>query len=98
MSVTDEILVSPEVLECPYDFYRRVREEAPVHRTPMGFYVVSRYEDVLSVVRQPAVREQMLVHGAEPAAPASPEEFAAFIRAESARWGKVVRAAGLQPE
>ena len=51
MSVTDEILVSPEVLECPYDFYRRVREEAPVHRTPMGFYVVSRYEDVLSVVR-----------------------------------------------
>jgi tripartite-type tricarboxylate transporter receptor subunit TctC len=54
--------------------------------------------DVLSVVRQPAIREQMLTHGAEPAAPASPEEFAAFIRAESARWGKVVRAAGLQPE
>lgn len=51
MSVTEEILVSPEVLECPYDFYRRVREEAPVHRTPMGFYVVSRYDDVLSVVR-----------------------------------------------
>ena len=51
MSVTDEILVSPEVLECPYDFYRRVRDEAPVHRTPMGFFVVSRYEDVLSVVR-----------------------------------------------
>ncbi len=51
MSVTDEILVSPEVLECPYDYYRRVREEAPVHQTPLGFYVVSRYDDVLAVVR-----------------------------------------------
>lgn len=51
MSVTDEILVSPDVLECPYDFYRRVREEAPVHQSPMGFWLVSRYEDVLSVVR-----------------------------------------------
>ena len=51
MSVTQEVLVSPEVLECPYDFYRRVREEAPVHQTPLGFWVVSRYDDVLSVVR-----------------------------------------------
>ena len=51
MSVTEEVLVSPEVLECPYDFYRRVREEAPVHQTPLGFWVVSRYDDVLSVVR-----------------------------------------------
>ncbi len=51
MSVTDEILVSPEVLECPYDYYRRVREEAPVHQTPLGFYVVSRYDDVLAIVR-----------------------------------------------
>jgi cytochrome P450 len=51
MSVTHEILVSPDVLACPYDFYRRIREEAPVHQTPMGFWVVSRYDDVLSVVR-----------------------------------------------
>ncbi len=51
MSVTDEVLVSPDVLECPYDYYRRVRDEAPVHQTPLGFWVVSRYDDVLSVVR-----------------------------------------------
>ena len=53
MAITDEILVTPEVLECPYDFYRRVREEAPVHQTPLGFWVVSRYDDVMSVVRDP---------------------------------------------
>jgi len=54
MSVTEEVLVTPEVLACPYDFYRRIREEAPVHRTPLGFFVVSRYEDVLAVVRDTA--------------------------------------------
>jgi cytochrome P450 len=46
-------MVSPEVLECPYPYYERVREEAPVHQTPLGFWAVSRYEDVLSVVRNP---------------------------------------------
>lgn len=51
MSVTDEILVTPEVLTCPYDYYRRVRGEAPVHQTPLGFWVVSRYDDVMSIVR-----------------------------------------------
>jgi tripartite-type tricarboxylate transporter receptor subunit TctC len=28
----------------------------------------------------------------------SPEEFAAFIKAEAAKWAKVVKAAGIQPE
>jgi cytochrome P450 len=51
MSVTEQLLVSPDVLACPYDYYTQVREEAPVHQTPLGFWVVSRYEDVLSVVR-----------------------------------------------
>ena len=46
-------MVSPDVLECPYPYYKRVREEAPVHQTPLGFWAVSRYEDVLSVVRNP---------------------------------------------
>jgi cytochrome P450 len=49
--ITAEVLVRPEVLECPYPFYERVRNEAPVHQTPLGFWVVSRYDDVMSVVR-----------------------------------------------
>ena len=51
--ITKVNMVSPEVLECPYPYYQRVREEAPVHQTPLGFWAVSRYEDVLSVVRNP---------------------------------------------
>ncbi|MEX0846935.1 MAG: cytochrome P450 [Ilumatobacteraceae bacterium] len=49
--VREEVLVTPEVLECPYPYYARVRDEAPVHQTPLGFYVVSRYEDVVAIVR-----------------------------------------------
>ena len=52
-NITSVNMVSPEVLECPYPYYKRVREEAPVHQTPLGFWAVSRYEDVLSVVRNP---------------------------------------------
>lgn len=43
-SVTEEFLVTPEILACPYDYYRRVRDEAPVHQTPLGFWSVSRYD------------------------------------------------------
>jgi tripartite-type tricarboxylate transporter receptor subunit TctC len=28
----------------------------------------------------------------------SPDEFAAFIRAETVKWAKVAKAAGIQPE
>jgi cytochrome P450 len=38
----------------PYPAYRALRETAPVHRSPgSGFYSVSRYDDVLSVLKRP---------------------------------------------
>jgi cytochrome P450 len=52
--VTEERLVSTEVLECPYPYYQRVRDEAPVHRTPQGFWLVSRFADVSTVLRDTA--------------------------------------------
>jgi len=30
----------------PYPSYRRLRDEDPVHRTPRGYWVLSRFEDV----------------------------------------------------
>ena len=47
-------LMDPEVLGSPYDFYAALREHAPVHLTPYGFWLISRYDDVLAVVRDPA--------------------------------------------
>jgi cytochrome P450 len=42
---------SPEVVECPFPFYEALREEAPVHRLPDGTWLVSRWDDVVRVVR-----------------------------------------------
>jgi cytochrome P450 len=50
-SVLDERLLSAEILEYPYPYYRRVRDEAPVHRTSLGFWLVSRFADVSTVLR-----------------------------------------------
>ena len=40
---------------------------------------------------------RLVADGAEPAR-TSPEEFAAHIRRELARWGKVIRDAHIQPD
>src|SRR4051794_16350139 len=34
----------------PYSHYKRLREEDPVHRSPVGTWVVSRYRDVREVL------------------------------------------------
>jgi len=36
----------PEVLADPYPLYARLRDEAPLHRAPLGFWVLSRFDDV----------------------------------------------------
>ena len=35
----------------PYPFYHRLRAEDPVHRTAQGYWVVTRYPDVMTVLR-----------------------------------------------
>jgi cytochrome P450 len=37
----------------PYPFYHRLRSIDPVHQTPMGFWVLTRYDDVVMVLRDP---------------------------------------------
>lgn len=45
----------------------------------------------------PALRERLIAMGATPTA-STPEEFTAFIKAESARWGALVRSLGIKTE
>jgi tripartite-type tricarboxylate transporter receptor subunit TctC len=60
-------------------------------RTPAP--VVAKLNAALrAAVEQPAVRQRMATAGADPAV-SSPAEFAAFIRSEHAKWGRVVREA-----
>ena len=47
---------SPEYKADPYPLFARLRRESPVARLePFGFYAVSRYEDVLNILRNPGV-------------------------------------------
>ncbi len=46
--------VDPEIVENPYPFWTWLRSEAPVYEVPeAGYYLVSRYEEVLRVCRDP---------------------------------------------
>ena len=43
--------MAPGFLENPYPFYEALRNEDPWHLSPMGYYVVSRFDDVTAVLR-----------------------------------------------
>ena len=60
--------------------------------------IVTRlHGEIVKVLQQPDVKDRLGKDGAEPVG-STPEEFAAFIRAETVKWAKVVRDAGIQPE
>ena len=47
---------APEVRDDPYPYYKRLRDEAPVYRVePFGIYAVSRYDDVMNIVKNPEI-------------------------------------------
>ncbi len=51
--------------------------------------------DIARALHTPETREWLTTQGATPGGE-SPEEFAAFIKAEHAKWGKVIREAGIK--
>ena len=53
--------------------------------------------ETVAIVNQPEVKQHLLAEGAEPVGN-TPEEFGEFIKSEIAKWGKVIRAAGLRTE
>jgi len=59
--------------------------------------VTKLHGEIVKILAAPDTREKLSSDGAEPVG-STPEQFAAFIRAETEKWGKVVKAAGIQPE
>jgi cytochrome P450 len=49
----------PEHVRNPYATYARLRAEAPVHHSPLGFWIISRYEDVMESLRDPRGSREM---------------------------------------
>jgi tripartite-type tricarboxylate transporter receptor subunit TctC len=60
--------------------------------------VVARIQqEIARIVRLPDMQERLNQFGAEPIA-STPDDFAAFTRAEHDKFAKLVRQAGIQPE
>jgi len=62
-----------------------------------GQIVARLNQEIVRILGTPQARDWFAAQGGEPLAE-TPEQFGAFIAAEFARWGKVVREAGIKPE
>jgi tripartite-type tricarboxylate transporter receptor subunit TctC len=54
-------------------------------------------KEVVSILRTPEIGERLANDGGEVVA-STPEEFGAYLRAETDKWAKVAKAAGIKPE
>ena len=68
---------------------------APV-ATPKDI-IIKLNADVTRVLRMPDIADRLNNLAAEPA-PGTPEQFGAFIRAETNKWAKVIKAANMKAE
>jgi tripartite-type tricarboxylate transporter receptor subunit TctC len=65
-------------------------------RTPPA--VVGRLQaELMKILVSPAIERQFAQHGVEPAH-STPQELAAYMRKETARWGAVIKTSGIRLE
>ena len=60
MSVVGFNPLDPDFIADPYPTYHRLRAADPVHRSPHGFWVLTRYDDVVSVLRDPRMGKEAI--------------------------------------
>jgi len=60
--------------------------------------IVARVHDaIVRVLGEPQMKQRFSADGAEPVG-STPEEFQAYIRAETQKWTQVIKSAGIKPE
>ncbi len=89
-------------------------EVPPAAETLPGFEVVNWYgmvlpagtpreviarlhAELIRAMKIPEVREKMIAQGTDPVG-TSPEEFGAFMKAETAKWGRVIKSANIRSD
>jgi tripartite-type tricarboxylate transporter receptor subunit TctC len=65
-------------------------------RTPAAV-IAKLNRETAQILHQPEVKTVFLNEGAEPVGN-KPEEFGAIIKTETAKWAKVIRAAGIKAD
>jgi cytochrome P450 len=53
--------MDPDFVADPYPTYRRLRSEDPVHLSPLGFWVLTRYDDVVATLRDPRFAKEPMI-------------------------------------
>ncbi len=54
--MTDKSLMDQDIQECPWPFYKELRDEAPIYMDPqLGCAEISCYEDVVQAPRSPQI-------------------------------------------
>ncbi|MDB5925962.1 MAG: hypothetical protein JWN13_4898 [Betaproteobacteria bacterium] len=59
--------------------------------------IVRLHTDVVAVLRSAEIKQRLANDGAE-AVGSTPEEFGAYIKSETVKWARVLKAAGIEPE
>ncbi len=65
-------------------------------KTPQAI-VVRLNTEINNILKDPGTRQKLLANDFEPAG-STPEQFDAYIRAEAAKWGKVVKSSGAKAD
>jgi len=52
--------MDPAFVADPYPTDRRLRAEDPVHHSPLGFWVLTRYDDVVAALRDPRLAKEAI--------------------------------------
>src|SRR5262245_31288760 len=52
--------MDPEFVADPYPTYHRLRAQDPVHHSPLGFWVLTRYDDVVAALRDPRLAKEAI--------------------------------------
>jgi tripartite-type tricarboxylate transporter receptor subunit TctC len=55
------------------------------------------YKEVAEILRAAEVKRELAALGAEPVGD-TPDEFGAFLKTDMARWGRIIREKGIQPD
>ena len=76
---------------------RALRVIVPFSTGTAADIVARLNSEIARGMRDPAVIKRLAGEGVD-AVTSSPEEFAARVKSEMEKWGKVVRAAGIKPE
>jgi cytochrome P450 len=77
---------SAEVQECPFHVYQQLQEEAPVWQMPgTNVFVVTRYDDIREIIRDPAASRAVLVRYSTRA---PPTRRSTLFMAKVMRWSR----------